>query len=214
MKLTQLLLLFASASLTNAAVLSSYDFTGGSLLSSDTDAYTSSSSFDVTEYHGDAGSGYYQLYGSSTDNINTDALYGSFQINADSYGMSGFNQTELTTMTFDYYTTFATGSSSLYMSYRLYNADGSIISTTGLGVVVASATNPISSDEITVDLSSITLSEGQGVRFYFDGNDDQPGSGQHRFDNIVVNGNSVVPEPSSLAMLGLGGLAIVSRRRR
>ena len=100
------------------------------------------------------------------------------------------------------------------MSYRLYNADGSIISTTGLGVVVASATNPISSDEITVDLSSITLSEGQGVRFYFDGNDDQPGSGQHRFDNIVVNGNSVVPEPSSLAMLGLGGLAIVSRRRR
>lgn len=35
-----------------------------------------------------------------------------------------------------------------------------------------------------------------------------------RFDNIQITGSEVIPEPSSLALIGLGGLLMVSRRRR
>jgi|GEM_PF-2530526 len=33
-------------------------------------------------------------------------------------------------------------------------------------------------------------------------------------DNLVVTGTAAIPEPSSLALLGLGGLALIGRRRR
>ena len=34
-----------------------------------------------------------------------------------------------------------------------------------------------------------------------------------KFDNLVLNGSTVVPEPASLGLLGLGGLALLRRRR-
>jgi hypothetical protein len=39
-------------------------------------------------------------------------------------------------------------------------------------------------------------------------------SGNWRFDNVAINGTSTVPEPASLAMLGLGATALLARRCR
>ena len=38
-------------------------------------------------------------------------------------------------------------------------------------------------------------------------------SGNWRYDDVIISGVSVVPEPSSIALAGLGGLALLGRRR-
>lgn len=46
-------------------------------------------------------------------------------------------------------------------------------------------------------------------------NIDSYSSGNLQFDNVIVNGDVVaVPEPGSVALLGLGGLALMLRRRK
>lgn len=37
---------------------------------------------------------------------------------------------------------------------------------------------------------------------------------EYHLENLVVNGTAIVPEPSSTALLGLGGLALIHRRRK
>ena len=44
--------------------------------------------------------------------------------------------------------------------------------------------------------------------------DDFEGNDSVRFDNVLITGTAIaIPEPSSLALFGLAGLAIVRRRR-
>ena len=48
--------------------------------------------------------------------------------------------------------------------------------------------------------------------FIFDANDNNTGT---RFDDITINGSvTLIPEPGTLALLGLGGLFVAQRRRR
>jgi len=54
-------------------------------------------------------------------------------------------------------------------------------------------------------LSTVNLTTGQATLVGFIGNPE---------DNVVIKGIAVVPEPTSLALLGLGGLAALARRRR
>ena len=53
------------------------------------------------------------------------------------------------------------------------------------------------------------LSAGDVVRFLVAEDDDFSAS----FDNIVIQGEGVIPEPASLSLLGLGGLCLLGRRR-
>lgn len=51
------------------------------------------------------------------------------------------------------------------------------------------------------------------IRVVFHGNNQ--GGGFNEVDNVVLTGESVlIPEPASLALLGLGGLCLLPRRRR
>jgi len=52
----------------------------------------------------------------------------------------------------------------------------------------------------TNDSGAITVYYGEGV-----------GSGRTQFDGVLFD---VVPEPSSFALLGLGGLCLLRRRRK
>ena len=71
----------------------------------------------------------------------------------------------------------------------------------------------------SVALSGITELQGltdETVEFRFLLGDDSGATSRiHVLDNIVLNGDvTAVPEPSSTALLGLGGLALILRRRK
>ena len=65
----------------------------------------------------------------------------------------------------------------------------------------------------TIDLTGSQYQNLTGdVTFYWAAGG--PGSGDIEFDNIVVNGTVAVTEAASAALLGLGGLALILRRRK
>lgn len=68
----------------------------------------------------------------------------------------------------------------------------------------------------SADLSGPTFQGITSATFTFANFDNtNSGSSTNRWDNIVINGEVVaVPEPSSIALLGLGGLALILRRRK
>lgn len=80
------------------------------------------------------------------------------------------------------------------------------------GVVAGTATNPAALGNIQANSLNVTLGPGDAGAFELEFLVTDPnGSGfkQPIIDNIVVD---LVPEPGSLALLGLGGLALLRRR--
>jgi hypothetical protein len=75
--------------------------------------------------------------------------------------------------------------------------------------------NHVDYDHSLAGLADHTLAAGESavIRLAFSGGTGS-GGGHHLFvDNIAVSGD-LVPEPSSAALLGLGGLALILRRRK
>lgn len=71
-------------------------------------------------------------------------------------------------------------------------------------------------EELSIDLSSLAaLADGASYTFELAFTGGVPGSGGNdlNLDNIGISA-SAVPEPSSMAVLGLAGLAIFTRRRK
>lgn len=98
------------------------------------------------------------------------------------------------------------------------NASGSFVT---LGTPVAQTQTGVGNTGATnqsLDLSSLgTLAVGQALTFHFLVFDNQQASADDmKFDNFVINGTALVPEPSTLAMSGLSlvGVALLALRRR
>ena len=67
----------------------------------------------------------------------------------------------------------------------------------------------------TIDLSGVEFQDLGSITFRLSLTDDNGSSSRgHYVDNLVLSGDvTLIPEPASLALLGLGGLCMLSRRR-
>ncbi len=87
------------------------------------------------------------------------------------------------------------------------------------GVRITSIFSPVAFDQNAVldDFAPNTAYQRANAQSGFDpgsgtGTGDYGTTGTWRFDNVTINGN-VIPEPATLAMLLMGGLAMLRRRR-
>jgi hypothetical protein len=82
--------------------------------------------------------------------------------------------------------------------------------------VLGTATLPTGWNDVNIDASSITLADGD-VGFFkitlSQGLSPTSGTSSGTMDNFAITSN-VVPEPSTFALFGIGGLGLILRRRR
>ncbi|MFC5050438.1 PEP-CTERM sorting domain-containing protein [Rubritalea spongiae] len=64
------------------------------------------------------------------------------------------------------------------------------------------------------DFADFTTSDSVEFRIYWGGSANNNGNARVYSDSFTLNGSVAVPEPSSTALLGLGGLALILRRRK
>lgn len=142
-------------------------------------------------------------------NAITSGDYLTFTLNANS--ASTFSISDIS---FDYSVGTATGismSAHLLTSLTGFSASSSLVSHTFL------LSNPQSSANVSVTASLSTVSALQNVtgpleiRIYLSDGATTTAGPLHRIDNIVVEN---VPEPGSLALMGLGGVCLLWHRRR
>lgn len=140
--------------------------------------------------------------GGNTDSESTnfaEGEFGFFDITAD----TGF-ELDLANITFD---VVRAGSAPDKLAVFVSTDGGA--TTTDVGEVNANTTGN------SLDLSA--FQDEDTLRFFFipNGNNQQNAGRFISVDNIVVNGTaSAIPEPASLALLGLGGLMLLPRRKR
>lgn len=229
------LLAIALPTAAHAAVLVSFDFTGGSTASSDSSIYSTTSAYDARDAEITAADDPGTTYdddsdiSSSSENAfmraentpNSSSPTGSVFYHEFSMTVANLGAGEtlnLTSFDFDYFATnifgqFFTG---VYSDAVGYTGTGDKLGTTN---ITGNAGNSFSLDltsSNTVAGSAFTgLTNGETIEFrIFFGDSSTAQSRIHRVDNIVVNG-TVVPEPGSYALLaGLSGLMFVMLRRR
>jgi len=102
--------------------------------------------------------------------------------------------------------------------YAVFSSIGGFSSTSNTvndAIAIGSISTAGTYELKTINLSSLTgITSATEFRIYMYGAD-APYSGFTGFDNITLNGELLpVPEPSSTALLGLGGLALLMRRRK
>ncbi len=104
-----------------------------------------------------------------------------------------------------------TGSKTGQMLVEFFDAGDSSVGTADLGGNIG---YPTVEYQRTLDLTGITLSAGQTYTMVVSARG--TGHGHHKaLDARELNGDiTVIPEPSTTALLGLGGLALILRRRK
>jgi len=206
-----------------SAIVANYAFDGETLASSDTSTVTATTlavgaslaadtetGINVDGGSGGAGDDSFEFrYLSLLDDIAFDDDTLTFTITP-----TGGDTLDLTSITFDLIN--RSGGAGILATVYSSVIDGTIDNvvtdqignyTTGGG---AGSWEPVS-----FDLSSHTGITGTTefrIEFFTGGND---GAHYNDIDNIIINANIIlVPEPSSTALLGLGGIALILRRRR
>ena len=106
---------------------------------------------------------------------------------------------------------------------RLHRSTFENTTTSSVTGVLGSATGLAAGNtDVNIDLtgSGIVLGAGESGRFVFNFSGGGLGSSSSgAIDNIAITGQfvpptSTIPEPSSLALLGLGAISLITRRRR
>ena len=225
----------------NASIVASFDFAGGSTASTDTSTFSIASAYDPSGGGNLDGAGSNvssstfqafirsSLTSNSTDPTSSDA-YHSFNIEVT--GLGAGQTLDLTSFEFDYFNSgftsdqiFAgvysnlvgfTGVDDRLSTNTSINAnnDGGNPVAWSIGLTPATAAGaPNFTGTEFVGLSNGDIAE---FRIYFGDQVNQSGDIQ-RIDNLVLNGNVVtvaIPEPTSIALFGLGSVAMLVRRRR
>ena len=201
----------------SAAVIADYDFDAASKASSDTEL-NSTATFAPNPNQTDVGTtastgGVAFIRASATGNDLAAALADTDVFTVTITANSGF-VFNLTSLTFDY-----GGSSDVanLTTNAVIHSGGSTVFNEAFNVGIATVGAGGNFDTgNSADLSGAAFQGISSATFTFAMFDNtNSGSSTNRWDNIVINGAVVaVPEPSSAALLGLGGLALILRRRK
>lgn len=215
----------------HAAVIAEYDF-NTDLNASTADANITAGA--VTSGAGISGSGrssfsnslFAQTGATSTASIRVGTAIANDDYFSVTMGADSGYYMDLDSITLDYGYTNNSGSFGVkdLKAYIFSSVDGFVDAGDILGSEVIQTTvdnnslqYPGGSPGLTVDLSAYSYVWSGGeieFRIYLADNTNSSAY-VHRIDNVTLNGTvAVVPEPSSTALLGLGGLAVLLRRKR
>ena len=216
-------LLALSIGQASAAIIAEYNFNSSNLLSSDSESNTTAGSIssgagilggtDLSTNRGNGGTAaiyikYSDLYPQNSgvktlaDAI-TDELYYSFTVTPDAGQSIDFT-------TFTAYID-KNGGGAIFGYYLLSSIDGFTTS----DVIDSDEGHGTNIRNINLDVSSLTgVTTATEFRLYIRTDNFTNGSNDFDFDDVVLNGTvTAIPEPSALALFGLGGLMLLRRRR-
>lgn len=155
------------------------------------------------------------------------AVGGAASTASDYYGFTVTNNSgtglTLDTFTFDAYSVTNDAGQSITAYFQLYyqidgggyTAIGTAQSTTSPNGVTANVSEFSPLLNGTVDLSSIgSINDGSQVEFLLSVYDNSGSNAKASFIQNIQLTTVTVPEPSSTALLGLGGLLLITRRRK
>jgi len=203
-------------------VIASYDFAGGSATSGDSDTDTTASAISVVGGSSNFGisSGTGTLFARSTAVANTGTDPGVNASERVEFSVTLDNGPALSLQNITG-TLEADAGDFWQANYSMFASTDDFATSTSLGT----ASDPSGGSATAFDISLASLGNVTGtVKFrlvpyaeFFtndEGELEQPSNGKIlRLDDVVVNG-TVVPEPASVALMGLGGLLMLGRRRQ
>jgi len=200
------LLSLASALNSNAAILANMDGTA-------TGTTSSYLNVSVGGTYGTLGGGTDHNYYALTPTTANDGAPSTSVSNTITFTATGLSATESITLND---IEFAYG---LYAMAAGYDAAMNLYVDSGSGYGSAIASGGVGNTGVKTATTSYTLNNGDSLTFGFAFSDTAGGTTgrAHLIDDFVLNGTvnlDTVPEPTSAGLLGIGGLALLARRKR
>jgi len=213
--------MFAGSVASNAATLASWDIWGSGSADSTTTGFTATiAGFDTIRTDRGIADGTFgaDLAGASTTDTRSAAYRGtSSNVMTLTLTNGTASAYSIDSLHFDFgvRTNGPNSFTANYTSGGLGPAPALIDTQTGLAQQNSTNGNLFQFDyTLSSSLSDTTLAAGESAVFTFNFSDTTgSGTSLSLIDNVAFQG-AVIPEPSSFALLGLGGLALLARRRR